>query len=86
MACEDCAGARASPEHHRRYDPRCLWCGARYVQQLRRLELPKKELDAWRVRVMDDWEKFGHDRMRLRELAMAKALPVEPSAGRRADG
>jgi hypothetical protein len=82
MACEDCAAARMNPEWYRRYAPSCLWCGARYVQQLRRLGLEKKVLDAWRTRVMDDWETFGHDRQHLRELALAKELPIEPEVPR----
>jgi len=82
MACEECAGARACPQYHRRYDLRCPWCGARYVKQLRERDIPRKELDAWRARVMDDWEKFGHDRLQLRELAMQRALPVEPEGAK----
>jgi hypothetical protein len=82
MACEDCAAARMNPEWYRRYTPSCLWCGARYVQQLRRLGLEKKALDAWRTRVMDDWEAFGHDRQQLRELALAKEIPLDPEVPR----
>jgi hypothetical protein len=78
MACEECARARANPDHHRVYDPACLWCGARYVKQLRQYYPGKTDLAEKRKAAMDVWERNGHDRVQLRELATAAALPLEP--------
>jgi hypothetical protein len=94
MACAECFNARHSPDY-RVFDPLCLWCGARYFQRLRtappvtaqdgfrsRPET-QDERKSWMTRVLDAWEKQGHDRARMRELAMADAIPYEPVTGRR---
>lgn len=72
--CQDCSNAAQSPRY-RTYNPACLPCGARFVKQLKELDLTEKQLADWRSKVMDDWEAYGHDRAALRELARAKGLP-----------
>lgn len=92
MACADCNIARQQPEY-RVFDPKCLWCGARYFQLLR--QVPPRELvdgmdtkpetkdqrTHWMTQVLDTWQKQGHDRARLRELGMAAVIPYEPVTG-----
>jgi hypothetical protein len=96
MTCTECQAAQQAPTR-RVYSPACLWCGARYFQSLRtfppvtvpdgtleRLET-KEERKAWMERVLNAWEKQGHDRAHMRELAMAAEIPYEPAIGRRKD-
>lgn len=50
------------------------------MKQLRQLDLTRAKLEAWRVEVMNVWEKHGHDRLQIRALAMDKAIPYAPAA------
>ncbi len=85
--CSDCEAARLGPTY-RRYDPRCLYCGARYFQSLRTFptiqvkvdvsttrDETKEERKAWMSKVLDTWAKYGHDRTQLRDLAMGATVP-----------
>lgn len=72
--CQECTIAQEWPGY-RTFNPLCLHCGARYVKQLRGLELGKTQLEKWRLHVMETWESNGHDRQALRDLAMGKELP-----------
>jgi hypothetical protein len=83
MACECCAASRTS----RTYDPRCLWCGARYAWYVRTrtdLQLPAQvagqEMSRrqWFDHVIETWAKHGHDPERLKELAREEKPPREP--------
>jgi hypothetical protein len=93
MACEECDRARNGPGY-RRYDLKCLWCGARYARSVRTstdLKFPAQvsgqEMTRrqWFDHVLKTWTDFGHDQARLEELARGATLPLEPVGGRRAD-
>jgi hypothetical protein len=89
MACDDCTQARMAPAHAR-YDPRCLWCGARYARAVRTrpdlifpAQVDGQEMGRrqWFEHVLATWEKAGHDPQQLRELAAGDAVPLEPKGG-----
>lgn len=97
MACDDCTYARES-KTHRRFDLKCVHCGARYLRQLKtwppKRMLPNKggrgeheetpaERQAWRADVLRAWVEFGHDPQVLKDLAGGEAVPFEPVVGRR---
>jgi DNA-directed RNA polymerase subunit RPC12/RpoP len=93
MACDDCTAARAWPDH-RRFDLRCPYCGARYLQTLKTWPPPReidgrtettKQRQEWRAQVLRDWIAFGHDEQLLRELAAGEAVPLEPVEERHAE-
>jgi hypothetical protein len=81
--CDECTAVRAAPAR-RTYCLQCLYCGARYLQRLRTAPRVRSgtetnaERDAWRKKVLDDWEGYGHNRARMRELALGTEIPVEP--------
>jgi hypothetical protein len=77
MACEECAAARLYPGH-RRFELKCLWCGARLIQSIKRLESPTKEERSARCKaVLADWLKYGHSEEEIRALADAKEPALE---------
>ncbi len=92
MMCDDCTIERQTPGH-RRFNPACLYCGARYFQSLRsfpqitvgddgsdRAET-KAERQDWRARVLRTWADAGHNIEVLKELSAGKEVPVAPPAG-----
>lgn len=70
--CEECDRARIY-EHHPRYDPACMYCGARYLQ---RVPYQKTKKDH-RSHILEVWGKLGHDTARLLELALG-GIPLAP--------
>lgn len=95
IPCRDCDLTRQMPDDYRVFNPRCLWCGARYFAELQfwpavtvtagletRSET-KEERRAWQGRVLDAWEANGHSREKLRELALSGVRPLAPVEERR---
>lgn len=76
MTCECCTASRETGGLHRMYDPACLHCGARLVMQLGGLLIGASEVKARRQAVLDDWERHGHSRQAMRELAKGTTLPI----------
>lgn len=76
MSCKNCNAARETNGHHRYFDPLCLWCGARLIQKIGRLEIPASESIARRRVVLTDWVEFGHSETELRRLAKLNTLPL----------
>lgn len=77
MTCEDCERFRSNP-HYRVFCPKCLHCGARYIQLLGKMNLPAKRLTEWRRKVLADWMKHGHAEADLRRLAASKQASITP--------
>lgn len=50
------------------YDPLCLFCGARLIQQIGLLPISKSEATERRRAVLADWVKQGHAEEDLRAL------------------
>lgn len=68
MTCDCCSAAMVAPDY-RRYDPLCLWCGARLIRRLGRWNMSKEKLVSRRQKVLADWISYGHDELELRRLA-----------------
>lgn len=77
MPCKDCQRARESDGGHTLYCPLCLWCGARLIRRIGRLQITQAESQARRRKVLADWMDFGHTETDLRTLAKTD-LPLEP--------
>lgn len=77
MACLQCQHARESAGLHRFFSPNCLWCGARLIQSIGRLQIAASQSVERRRRVLADWVAMGHAEQELRALAKGP-MPVEP--------
>jgi hypothetical protein len=82
--CSECLAAQETGGLWQRYDPACLWCGARYVQAIGRQAISAAECKLRRLKVLKDWTAQGHDRETLRTLAKASARALQPRTGRAA--
>lgn len=76
MKCECCKVA-ATNAYFSQFNPRCIWCGARYLKAVK-LVASGQKLEEWRLHILDTWEKAGHDRKKLAELAKPSGIPLEP--------
>lgn len=82
--CADCDAARDTRGHWFRFDPLCLWCGARLIQQIQRLQRPREERASRCRAVLTDWMSYGHTERELRELAASGSMPLAPHGERAA--
>ena len=71
MTCKDCKSAMVSPGY-RLFDPLCLHCGARLIQQLGALQIPASECTERRKAVLADWVAQGHSEAEIRRLVKLK--------------
>lgn len=77
IPCDDCATARDWTEFNR-FNPACVYCGARYWRNLAIWCLGAHDLSIRRRAVVDTWKKFEHDMVKMRALALGTAVPIEP--------
>lgn len=75
--CTDCLAARETSGHWRFFDPRCLWCGARLIQRIGKLNVMPSEIRQRRQAVLKDWVAQGHAESEIRALAAAKTPAYE---------
>lgn len=73
MICECCNVARDFYEY-KMFNPACIFCGARLIQRLGRLNIAESDCIRRRRAVLADWMAMGHSEQQLR--TMAKAGPV----------
>ena len=66
--CDCCDIARESPQH-RMFDPSCLYCGARIIQQLGTLQIGATECRQRRLAQLKVWTDSGFLDADLRRLA-----------------
>lgn len=80
--CDCCVAAAATGGEHRTYDPACIYCGARYVQQVRNLKVIRpKSRDEWISHIIADWHKLcGHDSKEITTLSMQSGMVLEPTS------
>lgn len=77
--CTDCDAARDTRGHWSRFDPACLWCGARLIQQIKSLtHRPAAERSARCKAVLTDWAAYGHSESELRELVSSGSMSLAP--------
>jgi DNA recombination-dependent growth factor C len=67
MTCQECQSVTVAPKWNR-YDPNCIYCGARLLRQLGTLNIPKDEIQKRRTKVLTDWVKQGHNEDEIRNL------------------
>lgn len=78
MTCDCCQKDRAFPPFLR-FDPACLWCGARYIKRVRALKTwPKQDRTDWASQVLADWLALGHSEAEIRRLVAETEVPREP--------
>ena len=79
MTCTTCSTSRLTSGIWHTYDPSCLYCGARLLQQLGKLRTPTSEQIAQRRRnELEIWVAQGHPEADLRALAKGKELAYAP--------
>jgi len=77
--CSNCAIARTNQDY-RLYDPACLHCGARIIQQMPLVSLGKTECSQRRTAALAAWVAHGHSELQIR--AMVKVpLAIKPRPG-----
>jgi hypothetical protein len=82
MACSDCMASRATSGLWKTFDPLCVFCGARLIQAIGRLQIPASEATKRRKAVLADWLKYGHAEKELRALVRGPAA-LEPETKER---
>ena len=75
--CEVCQSA--IEREHRMHCPTCIYCGARLIQNIQKLNRPREERSARCKAVLQDWMGYGHDEAELRRLAKGPK-PIDPQA------
>lgn len=70
---------------YRLYCPNCIFCGARLIQNLAKLQIPTSECSARRKSVLADWLAHGHREDQIRKLvsgplAIGPDVPTEPAS------
>jgi len=70
--CNDCLAARESSGHWRMFDPLCIFCGARLIQQIGKLPIPPEAVIARRRAVLADWMNYGHSEQEIRDLVKGR--------------
>lgn len=78
MACSDCNESRVSTGAWRRFDLKCIYCGARLIQQIPTVSNTNAEASQRRKVVLADWCRYGHSEAEIRTLAALSALAYEP--------
>ena len=67
MRCDECQSVSEAPLWNR-YDPSCIYCGARLLKRLGELNIPKDQIQKRRTKVLTDWVKWGHNESQIRTL------------------
>jgi hypothetical protein len=70
--CDDCLAARETSGHWRMYDLKCIYCGARLIQKIGRLQIPRVVATQRRMAVLADWVAFGHSEAEIRGLVSGR--------------
>ena len=85
IQCPDCQRAREYPDLTTKlFNPACLWCGARYIQQLPGLVGGSKEREEkGRAHILRVWGAQGHDTAMMLEMSMRGEVPYQPLEDRR---
>lgn len=74
--CPECEIAHGYAKHNV-CDPLCIHCGARAIKLIREMNIPNKEKRQRQLKVLEDWEKYGHPRERVLSVS-----PIEQRSKR----
>lgn len=66
--CDCCTADRICAGHHRMHDPKCIYCGARAIQRIRKFSGTDAEAKQRKQAVLRDWVAMGHREDEIREL------------------
>jgi hypothetical protein len=66
--CADCEASRINAGHWRLFDPRCLWCGVRILQQIPKFCGTTAEASQRRKAALAVWVERGHAEKVIRSL------------------
>ena len=87
MTCKTCTASRETQGLWRMFDPACIFCGARLVQKIGRLQIGRTEATARRKQALADWMALGHSEKEIRALVKGPiAHAPESSSARRRNG
>jgi hypothetical protein len=75
--CIDCHRASIGPGYPL-HCPTCLWCGARLLKTIGRMQITAEQSVARRRKVLADWVAHGHSEQDLRRLAKGPT-PLAPT-------
>lgn len=75
--CECCQRATEGPAYPM-FDPACLWCGARLIWRIQRLQIGRSDASVRCRTVLQDWLQYGHSEMEIRRLAKLSDAPIAP--------
>jgi hypothetical protein len=75
--CIDCHRASIGPGYPL-HCPTCLWCGARLLKTIGRMQITADQSVARRRKVLADWVAHGHSEAELRALAKGPP-PLAPT-------
>jgi len=76
VTCERCTQEREFPGR-RWFTPSCVYCGARLIQRIKAMGLPRQEASARMTNALADWVAMGHSEQQIRALVKGP-LAVEP--------
>ena len=74
--CQDCQRAAAGPLYAL-HCPTCVYCGARLIQRIQKLQITADSKRSRCRQVLADWLAHGHNETQLRALAKG-ATAVQP--------
>ena len=79
--CANCDKSRDQPGY-RMFNPTCIWCGVRILQQAADFPLPESVVKERRKANLAIWVEYGHSELEIRRLfkgppAFAPIGPVE---------
>lgn len=77
MICPRCQIATLCPGYQL-FNPACLYCGARLIQTLGHLQIPREQIVQRRRAALASWVDYGHSEAQIRALAKGK-LAIEPT-------
>ena len=66
--CQDCQRASVGPLYAL-HCPKCIYCGARAIQRIQKLQITADEKRSRCRQVLADWMAHGHSESELRALA-----------------
>ena len=82
--CSSCSASQLTSGLWNTYDPACLYCGARLIQQLGKLRTSSSQQISQRRRnELAIWVAQGHSEAEIRALAKGKELAYAPEKKRK---
>ena len=76
--CTSCQASRETNGLWNIFDPACLFCGARLIRKIGRLQLNATESTARKRAVLVDWLALGHSEIEIRRLAKSEEMALAP--------